>query len=490
VPATESRRIESGQQARKEFGVNLVITGTLQRRGDQVRLTLSLTDVERTRQIDAEPIDWPGAKLWEIEDAVLVNLADLLNLVLSDDPQNRPGGYASHVPGAHDSYLRGRGLLYRYDRPGNVDRALQQFEDAAQRDPNFALAYVGMAETHTRIYRLRRERDVLLRARLAAERALQINPQLATAHVALGGIYGDLGQYEEAIRELESAIKLDTRDPAPYRELAVLHYRLGRYPEADEVYAKAIKQRPGDWLTYRSAASYFARTQRLEEAEKYFRKVIELTPDNHEGYRNLGGVLLRVGRQKEAEQALIRAQNLNPTATALANLGFLYMQQRRYDEAVQAMEQASDLAVVQAPAEFLIWGNLGDAYWLAQTNPEKAKQAWRRAAAIARGQILGTATDAERLSYLAKFEAKAGDLGPALQHIEEALKYGAQNGTVRFQAAIVYTLLDQKQRAFTELAAAVKRNYPIDEIQQAPELATLRGDPGYSQALVQPPTKP
>jgi serine/threonine-protein kinase len=270
----------------------------------------------------------------------------------------------------------------------------------------------------------------------------------------------------------------------------VLHYRLGRYPEADQVYATAIKQRPGDWLTYRSAASYFARTQRLAESEKHFRKVIELTPDNHEGYRNLGAVLLRLGRLKEAEQALLRAQSLNPTAAGLGNLGFLYMQQRRYNEAVKVMEQAAELAVVQAPAEFLIWGNLGDAYWLSQSNPEKAKQAWSRAAAIARGQLMGTAADAEPLGYLAKFEAKAGDSGPAVQHIEAALQHGSQNGMVRLQAAIVYALLDQKQRALAELAAAVKHNVSIDEIQQAPELATLRGDPGYSQVLVQPPTKP
>ncbi len=491
VPATESRRLENTQQARKEFGVNLVVSGTLQRRGEEVRLTISLTDAERNRQIDAEPIDWPVAKLWEIEDAVLLKLADLLNLVLTDGVQELPGAKGSRIPGAHDAYLRGRGFLYRSDRPGNLDRALQEFDEAARRDPAFALAYVGMAETHLRIYRTRREPELLVRARLAAERARLLNPRLATPHVVLGGIQSDLGQYEDAIRELETARTLDPRDPAPYRELGLLYFRLGRNRDADDVYAKAIAQRPGDWLTYRYAASHYASTQRFDDAERSFRRVIDLTPDNHEGYRNLGAVLLKLGgRQREAEEMLLRAQSLNPTARALANLGYLYMQQRRYTEAVAVMEQAVALAPQQVPNDYIIWGNLGDAYWLARSSMDKAKESWRKAAEIVRRQITGTAGDGDALSYLAKFEAKAGESDGALRHVEAALAHSPQSATVRYQAGLVYALLGRHDRAVDELASAITLKYSTEEIQQAPELDSLRGDPRYVQlfatSLAQP----
>ena len=492
VPAAESRRLEDVQQARRQFGVNLVVSGTLQRRGDQVRLTLSLIDAETNRQIDAEPIDWPVTKLFEIEDAVLQKLADLLNLVLTEPPQDRPAANASHNPSAYDAYLRGRGFLYHYDRPGNLDRALQEFEDAAQFDPQFALAYVGQAETELRMYRLRRgESDLLQRAHSAAEKARDLNPQLPAAHVVLGGIWTDLGQNDNAIRELKTALQRDPRDPAVYTELGRLYGRLGRHTEAEDLYAKAIAQRPGDWRTYRAAATYYTGVQQLAKAERYSRKVLDLAPDNSEGYMNLGALLLKLGQQKEGERMLLKAQNLNPTASGYANLAYLYMGQHRFPEAVVVMEKSAAIAEHQQSGEFRIWGNLGDAYWLAHADSEKARQAWSRAASIVRDRLgAAPAQDTELLSYLAKFEAKAGESGPASRHLDTALAQGKSNANTQYQAALAYAVLGRADDSLHALATAIELKYPVDEIQQAPELATVRADRRYSLLFSQRSAKP
>jgi eukaryotic-like serine/threonine-protein kinase len=488
VPATEARRVESALQARREFGVNLVVSGTLERRGDAVRLTLSLTDAVRNRQIDAEPIDWPASRPWEVQDAVVPKLAELLNLVLTDEARDLPGT-PSAVPAAQEAYVRGRGFLYRSDLPENVERAIQEFTDATRLDPAFALAYVGIAEAQLRTFRVRKEPQILERAARSAERAQTLNPNLATTHLVLGGIKNDLRQYEDAIRELETARKMDPRDPAPNRELGTLFDRLGRNEEAATVYAKAIAQRPGDWLTFRSAAGFYATAQRFDLAERYFRKVIDLTPDNHEGYRNLGGVLLKLGRQEEAEEMLLRAQSLYPTARALTNLGWLYMQpnQLRYKDAVRVMEQAAALAPRQVPNDYIVWGNLGDAYWLAKGDMNKARQAWQHAAEIVRKQLMRAPADGDLLSYLAKFEAKAGESTAALEHIKAALSAAPQRATVRFQASVVYALLGDKDLAIDQVESAIKLKYSKEEIQQAPELESLQGVPRFGQVLANPP---
>src|SRR5262249_32261016 len=115
--------------------------------------------------------------------------------------------------------------------------------------------------------------------------------------------------------------------------------------------------------------------------------------------------------------------------------------------------------------------------------------AWLRAAEIARNQI-NASPDGELLGYLAKYEVKGGEPIPALDHIEAALRNSPENATVHFQAAIVYTLLDRKDRAWEELAAAVERKYPIPDIQLAPELESLRGDERYLRLFDLVPAKP
>ena len=94
------------------------------------------------------------------------------------------------------------------------------------------------------------------------------------------------------------------------------------------------------------------------------------------------------------------------------------------------------------------------------------------------------------IARLAKFEAKAAETGPALEHIDAAFRYAGQNGTVRFQAAVVYAWLGRDERALQELAAAIKQHYSIEDIRQAPELAKLRGNPGYPLLFSRPAPRP
>ena len=484
VPPTEARRLENARQARREFGVNLVVYGSVQRRRDRVRLIISLIDAERQRQIDAEPIDWPLAQLYELEDGVLTKVADLLNLVMAPPPSGVLAAGATQLPGAHDAYLRGRGFLYRYDKAGNLERAGQQFEEAIRADPKFAAAHVGLAETHLRAYRTRKDPALLDAARNQAQRARELSPQLASARVILGGVLAESRQQQEAVRELEAAIQLDPREPAAYRELARLYWSLARYRDAEQLYQKAIAARPGDWMTYSFAARFYVTWQHYQEAERYFRKAIELTPDNPDAYRNLGGLLAKLGREREAEAMMLKAQTLNPIATGYSNLATLYMVQGRYKDAVPMAEQAAALAA-QMPKAYLIWGNLGDAYWLARADPAKAREAWRKAAQIAQEEAARAPADTIILSYLAKYQAKLGDAPGALQRLEAARRQAPDNGAVRYQAGLAYALLGKNDPALRELAAALDRKFPVEEVQKAPELAPLREDPRYQQLIAQ-----
>jgi tetratricopeptide (TPR) repeat protein/tRNA A-37 threonylcarbamoyl transferase component Bud32 len=483
VPPTEARRLETATQARREFGVNLVLYGSVQRRQDSVRLILSLIDPERRRQIDSEPIDWPLAQLYELEDAVLGKVGDLLNLVAAQAPAGVLAAGATQLPGAYDAYLRGRGFLYRFDKAGNLERARREFEEAIQTDPKFAAAYVGLAETDLRLFRIGRRPEVLQGARQAAERAAELNPRFANAHMALGAVFGESNQPAAAVRELETALKLDPLDPAAYRELAQVYQSQGRFGEAERTYQRAIAARAGDWQSHSQLGVFYFSQQRDADAERLFKKVVELAPDNHVGYRNLGATLFRLGRNREAEAQFRKSLSLRPSALGYSNLGALLMFDSRYGEAAEVMEQAAQLAPQEAPARFRLWGNLGDAYWLARADPEKSRAAWRRAADIARGLRTGGPADAELTSFVAMYEAKIGNWPEALQSITEALKAAPASATVHYQAGLVYALKGDQQRALAELAEAAGRGYSLNEIKLAPELAALRSAPAFDNLM-------
>jgi eukaryotic-like serine/threonine-protein kinase len=247
---------------------------------------------------------------------------------------------------------------------------------------------------------------------------------------------------------------------------------------------RAVAARPGDWVSQNDLGVFYRSQQRYADAERAYRRVVTLSPDNHMGYRNLGVALVSLGRNREAEDALRKALDLRPVSGVYNNLGALLMFEKRYAEAVPIMEKAAELAITERATSFRLWGNLGDAYWLAKQEPQKARAAWLRAAETVEQQLTGTAGDAERLSLLANYRAKAGKGDEATRRIESAITYAPGSATVRYQAALTYSILGEKDRALNELKLAIEHGYSRNEVRVAPELEPLRADPQY-QTLVQ-----
>jgi Flp pilus assembly protein TadD len=295
----------------------------------------------------------------------------------------------------------------------------------------------------------------------------------------LGAVLADSNLPDDAVRELETALKLDSLDPAAYLELARLQRAQRKFSEAEQTYLRAITARPDDWQSYSQLAVFYSSQQRDADAEKFFRRVTELAPDGPIGYRNLGATLFRLGRKTEAEVMIKKSLAIRPTVQALSNLGALMMFMGRYSEAVHAMEDTAKMAPAEAPNNYLVWGNLGDAYWLSKASPEKSRAAWTTAVQIAERQLSGTKVDAELLGLLAKYQAKLGHPAESHARATQALAYAPESAMVHYQAGLAHALLGEKEQGFAELKAAIERGYSINEIQVAPELASLRSDPRF-----------
>ncbi len=479
VPSSEVRRqaITSPSEAHRTFAANLAVTGSIQRTGDQVRLTVNLVDARTLRQLGSREIDLSRQDLAGMEDHLLDLVTELLDLQLRPQARSQVNTGKTTVSDAYDAYLQGRGYLRRYDKEGNLQLAIMAFKEALARDSHYAIAYAGLGEAYWRTFDRTKSPEWLELAKDADARAIELNERLAPAHVNLGMTYVSAGRYDAAVQEFQRALQLDSLNPDAYRELASAYEAMNNIKQAEETYKRAIQLRPNDWLSNSQLGVFYYRHGNYEAAEPYFRKIIALTPDNANGYSNLGALYVALRRYPEAENLLKKAIEVKPTdARGYSNLGTLYFQRGRYSDAVPMFEQA----VNRSPGpNYTMFGNLADAYRWAPGLEARAAPAYERAIELAEQQLAINPKNASVLSSAAVYRAKLGQKARALQEITLAQSLAPRDTTIAFKAIIVDELLGRRAEAIAAVADLAKHSRVLEQVEAEPELTKLREDPAF-----------
>ena len=351
VPASEIRRdrVSSVRQARAAFAATLVVTGSVQRTDDHLRLTANLVDARTERQISARTIDIAERDIAAIQDRVVTQVIALLGFEPTPEIRAQATAGGTDVPGANEYYLQGRGYLQRFERPENVETAIELFNQALETDPNFALAHAGRAEAFWRRYESTRDPAFVQLARDGCKAALALNDRLSQVRVTLGIVSRGTGEYESAVRELQRALEIDPVSGDALRELAKTYEALGDFVQAETSYRQAIRVRPTDWTNYNLLGGFYFGRGRYADAAQAFQQVIRLTPDNARGYSNLGGAMAQLQRFDEATAAFRKSLELRPSGVAHSNLGFIFFRQERYTEAAREFEKATKMGVTDYP---------------------------------------------------------------------------------------------------------------------------------------------
>ena len=481
VPASEVRIIKNPGDARRQFGANLAITGSLQRSGNQVRINVNLVDASQGRNLASRVIDARVDDLTTLENSVLGQVADMLEVELQPKARNLLRSSSTPVADAYDYYLQGRGYLYRFDRPENSDNAIGAFEKSLAKDSHYALAYAGLGEAYLAKYSLNKDGQWLERAMNSGQQAIALNSHLAGPHVTLGIIFRITGRYQQAIEEFKTALDLDPFNADAYRELATTYDNANQFDEAEKTYRRAIDLRPSSWLSYKDLGVFYVNHNRYRDAEQPYRKVIDLTPDNDWGYRNMGTLYYLEGRNDDAEQMLKKATAIKPTVQAYTNLAALYYFEGRYRDAVRTNQLALDLP--DGRINSVVWGNLADAYRWTPGMADKAPDAYRQAIRLAEERLALNPKSADAIIGLAVYWAKLGDRPKALDYLAEARRLAPSYMHVLFQSVLIYELTGQRKLALQALQDALHAGYSKDEILREPELAKLRQDPHFQRLI-------
>jgi tetratricopeptide (TPR) repeat protein/predicted Ser/Thr protein kinase len=479
VPAVETLKLEppSAVEAWKEFRADRVISGSMQFIADQVIVTLNLIDSEKPSQLRSSDISMPRTSLAALRTAVSNAAAQILDLEVTSTTRRAWAAQDACQSDAAMLYIQARGYLQRYENEDNVDIAIGLFKRAVELvDPRCAVAFAGLGEAYWLKYSLTSDKSLLDLAQWAAERALQLNENLAEVHVTLGELHRTKGEYALSLAELELATQLDRLSESAVRELGLTYESMGRLDDAEKAYKRAIALRPDAWSGYHYLGGFDFFHGRYEDAEKNFLKITELTPDNFQGYNLLGALYLQMGRNGEAVAMFEKSIDLKPTAVACSNLGTAYFYLKRYAEAAATYEKAITLGDNRA----MIWGNLGDVYRFVPGSRARARRAYDTAVRLAKEQLTVNPKDGDLHKSLARYYAFLGQRPLAIEEIRKARELSPDNTDILGSAVLVYELVRERDKALEALKKLAELG-SLKLVEVDPDLAALRRDPRYRQ---------
>ncbi len=470
------QQVESAVEAHKAFAATLALKATLKRSDDNFTALLELIDPSNAAVLRTGQVEIAKADLSGFPDMLVERAAAMLK-VSPAAPEITLSAGMTLKPEAYELFWTGRGLLQRYDRVENLEKAIETFNKALALDPQFALAHAGKAEAYLRRYRATKTVAFLGEARASCQRALALNQQLSAIHSTMGMVHISAGEYEDAIISFETALKLQRENPDVIRELANAYVAANRNQAAEEMFRRAVQRRPDDWSAHRDLGVFYNGIGKLDKAISSLLRVVELTPDNYEGYRNLGGVYLRAGDYENAKVALNKSLGIRPTGAAYMNLGALYYHQKEFALAVAAFEQATKLN----PDLASTWGDLADAYRLVPGKEAQSNQAYERAIALLEKDLKVNPNPQARAN-LAMYWSKRGDNKRALSEIEAARNAKPNDGFILSRAVLVFEQAQLRKEALAAFEGAAQLGYR-KEMEHWPPLDDLRKDPRYQEVI-------
>ena len=281
----------------RQLGVANILEGSVQKSGDQVRVNVQLINATTNAHLWAEIYDRKLSDIFVVQSDIAKTVADTLQAKTGSEKQMM-AAQATSDTGAYELYHKGKSLWER--RSGdNIPKAISFYEQAIARDPNYALAYAGLANAYILLpyYTSKSQQEAYPRAREAALKALQLNPDLAEAHVALGKVHHSADiDLAGSVRELKRAIALNPNDATAHQWLGSGPLLcLGRFEEAIRHAQRAVELNPLSPIMNTDLGVTLSTARRYEESFAAFRKALSLDPDFAYAHQSQGIALQAKG---------------------------------------------------------------------------------------------------------------------------------------------------------------------------------------------------
>ena len=462
----------------RQLGVNLVVSGTIQGSGDKLRIVANLEDVAGGRRVWTQEFSGVQQDLLTLEDQIYAGLVEALALKPTSEESARATPHPTENIEAYDLYLKGRSAMRGQQDVKNIQTAVGLYEQALKKDPNFALAYAGVAEASLVMYHENKDSFWSQKALAAAQQAERLNDNLPEVHFSLGNVYTASGKGAEAVSELKRALQLAPNSDDGYRGLGKAYLALGQKDLALEAYQKAIDLNPYYWVNYNYAGQAYSHLGEYDKALAAFQRIIELEPDNNFGYLNTGVIYFQQGKYDQCIPFFQKALQIQPHYLTYTDLGTAFFYLKRYAESVPMFEKAVEMN----QNDSLLMGNLADAYrWSNQL--DKANVTYDKAIALGFKQLQVNPRDANVLDGLALCYAKKGDAMQALDFMRRARALSSADVNLIYDQALVFAITGRSTEALTTLREALQKGYSLEQAKSDPELAALQKTPEFGKLV-------
>ncbi len=493
----------------RELSVGSVLEGSVRKAGDRLRITVQLIDAASEEHLWAARFDRELADVFEIQTEIAQSVAGELRGVLAADAAPRP----TQNLDAYKEYLKGRQFWSRRTKTG-LYKALEHFEAAVGADPNFAKAYSGIADTYAVLVNHGHETAAAghPKARAAAERALALDPDLSEAHASLGLVYLESDHDPvRAEREMRRAVELNPNYATAYHWLGLVLGYQNKTAEARAAMERALELDPLAHITHVAYAESLLECGDAERAKALLLRARDLEPDYPGVAGDLAYAEMILWNWCGAEDALDIGLHRNPNNTKALEMRMnLALLRGDVEEARAALEKAERIE----PQSPVVWSQRGTFEY--RTGHATEAIPWFQRVSEARPEdpfssvhvglcelVLGRLGDARRhLDMVAHhpllaaselrliYETFRGVLaaregrGEDAESCLSALRSETANPRRHSAAAFILVAMGREDEALDELDQALALHDPwLIELSSEPLMAPIRSHPRFQRML-------
>ncbi|MFL6583550.1 MAG: hypothetical protein ACJ8KU_03415 [Chthoniobacterales bacterium] len=328
----------------EQLHVNNVLEGSVRKAGDKLRITAQLINAANGYHIWSETYDREMKDILAVQSDVAQRVVEALEVQLGVDETRTLTRNATPNPEAHRLYLLGRYHAAKYTQADTAD-ADRYYQQALQLDPNYALAYCGLADNYgAKAGNLMPGREAWARQKILAQKALELDPQLAEAHLALSNVLAGAFDWAGARTELNRTLELNPNLALAYDTAAWILGVFGRLDEAIASEKKALELDPLNQFLSDDLAWYLYWAHRYDEAMQQLRSSMELSPNDAFSHFVVGCCLLKKGNLAEAMPEFQRAAELDDLPWYTGWLGYTYAVSGDRAKAEQILHDLDQLA--------------------------------------------------------------------------------------------------------------------------------------------------
>jgi eukaryotic-like serine/threonine-protein kinase len=276
------------QTVAKDLKVEAVVTGRIVRRGDQLIISSELIDARTNHNLWGDQYDRKLSDLLAVQEDITVAISAKLRERLAGEPKKQIARGGTSDPEAYQLYLKGR-YYWEKRTTESLEKAKDYFNQAIEKDPNYALAYVGLADYYDVVsdYAPIKNSEAMPKALVTAQKAIAIDDTLAEAHATLADAYASLWNWAAAEREFKRALELNPNSANAHKQYSYYLFAIGRNEEGLTEIKRALELDPLNLNYNDNLGTGYVNRGQYDLAVEQYRKLFEIDPNYAAGHINL-----------------------------------------------------------------------------------------------------------------------------------------------------------------------------------------------------------